>query len=136
MSTLRLSLPRDPASVGEARHQLSRFADDNELGDNETMLLVVSELVTNAVVHGADPIEVCVSCAPQIVRIEVSDHNPDTSAVAVRQRHPDLPGGWGLEIVGALTRRWGTVGHGDGKTVWAELDRVDPDARASTSSMR
>ena len=61
MSTLRISLPRDPASVGEARHQLSRFADDNDLGDNETMLLVVSELVTNAVLHGADPIEVCVS---------------------------------------------------------------------------
>ncbi len=115
---------------------MSRFADDNDLGDNETMLLVVSELVTNAVLHGADPIEVCVSCAPQIVRIEVTDRDPDTSAVAIRARRPDLPGGWGLEIVGALTRRWGTVGHGDAKTVWAELDRDDPDAHASTGSMR
>ncbi len=83
--------------------------------------------MTNAVVHGAEPIELCVTCDDYRLRIEVSDRDPDTAAVAARERTIDRPGGWGLQIVGSLTHRWGVVGRDDGKTVWVEINRPDPD---------
>jgi anti-sigma regulatory factor (Ser/Thr protein kinase) len=122
VSTLRLSLPRSPGSPARARRHVGAFVAEHGVADTDTLLLVVSELVTNAVIHGAEPIEVQVSWHGDRVRIEVTDRDPDAAAVAARGPRPDRPGGRGLRIVETLTRRWGVVPAVDGKTVWVELD--------------
>ncbi|MFL6129861.1 MAG: ATP-binding protein [Mycobacteriales bacterium] len=87
----------------------------------EDLLLVVSELVTNAVVHGAEPIVVTVTRAPERVRVEVTDGRSDASPHNNRPA-PDAETGRGLSVVTRLACAWGWRSTpGRGKTVWAEV---------------
>jgi anti-sigma regulatory factor (Ser/Thr protein kinase) len=87
----------------------------------EDLLLVVSELVTNAVVHGAEPIVVTVVRAPERVRVEVTDGLSDASPHSNRAA-PDAETGRGLSVVTRLACAWGwRASPGRGKTVWAEV---------------
>lgn len=89
----------------------------------EDLLLVVSELVTNAVLHGAEPIVVTVVRAPDRVRVEVTDAAPDSSPYSSRVTK-DSTAGRGLSVVTRLAAAWGwrsDPGSGRSKTVWAEL---------------
>ena len=87
----------------------------------EDALLVVSELVTNALLHGGDPVELRLHGEGPLLRIEVQDRNPGLP----RPRAPHdgtRPGGHGLHIIARLARDWGCVPVAEGgKTVWAEL---------------
>jgi anti-sigma regulatory factor (Ser/Thr protein kinase) len=122
---IRISLPQTAASPAEARHLVSRFAADNDLlSQSGPALLVLSELVTNAVLHGAEPIEVFVCRDGDVLRIEVSDGGPRTDGVRPRSQDNRRPGGRGLHIVNSLAQRWGTTDTEGGKTVWAEI-RLD-----------
>ncbi|MEV6211542.1 ATP-binding protein [Kitasatospora sp. NPDC051914] len=85
------------------------------------MLLVVSELLSNALVHADGPVELTLLRDGPIARVEVFD----TGDGRPEPRNPTdaaHPGGRGLHIVGRLSADWGVVGHDRGKTVWAELD--------------
>ncbi|AWW39225.1 ATPase [Streptomyces sp. AS58] len=88
----------------------------------EDVLLVVSELVTNACLHAEGPDELWISCDNKVIRIEVSDRG--TGQPAPRTPHrAGRPGGHGMFIVQRLCLDWGVVrtpGVG-GKRVWAEL---------------
>lgn len=127
---IRISLPQTAASPAEARHLVSRFAAENDLdGESGATLLVLSELVTNAVLHGAEPIEVCVTRDGDLVRIEVSDGGPRADGVVPRTQDDARPGGRGLHIVNSLAQRWGTTETEDGKTVWAEISLRDETRR-------
>jgi len=88
---------------------------------SETVPVVVSELVTNSVLHAASETRVLVVVRPECVRVEVHDSNP-TLPVA-RHPDPDTVTGRGLMLVEALTDRWGAAPVDDGKVVWFELDR-------------
>jgi anti-sigma regulatory factor (Ser/Thr protein kinase) len=123
---IRISLPKTAASPAEARHLISRFAAENDLqNESGAALLVLSELVSNAVLHGAEPIEVRVSSVGDVLRIEVSDGGRRADGVAPRPRDDPRPGGRGLHIVNSLARRWGTTDTDSGKTVWAEIGPSD-----------
>jgi anti-sigma regulatory factor (Ser/Thr protein kinase) len=127
VSAFRMSLPQRAASPAEARHQVARFAVENQLlAEPAVALVVLSELVTNAVLHGAEPIEVCVRGEDGGLRIEVSDGGAQSAPMVPQAQRPDRPGGLGLHIVDALARRWGTDVREDGKTVWAEIG-ADPE---------
>src|SRR5579862_342301 len=82
-------------------------------------LVVLSELVTNAIVHGAAPIDVRLSHQDDRIRIEVRDRAD--GIVAVADPGPDALGGRGLLLVRELATAWGVDGGEGGKTVWAEL---------------
>jgi anti-sigma regulatory factor (Ser/Thr protein kinase) len=79
--------------------------------------LVVSELVTNAVVHARTPIEVTLQVRDRILRIEVTDLGVDRPQRWAR----DDTGGRGLPIIEALGRAWGVIDLGSSKTVWCEV---------------
>jgi anti-sigma regulatory factor (Ser/Thr protein kinase) len=130
VSAFRISLPQRAASPAQARHEVEQFAVENQLvAEPAVALVVLSELVTNAVLHGAEPIEVCVSGVGDALRIEVSDGDAESARLVPRAQQPGRPGGLGLHIVDALARRWGTEVREDGKTVWAEIG-PDPECDA------
>jgi two-component sensor histidine kinase len=119
LTQLLYELEPGPTAPAAARHAVSR--DLEELTDSETLSsleLVVSELVTNSVVHGpGKPIRLTVEVDPNgRVRGEVKDEGD--GVVEIREAS-DGPGGRGLRIVEALTNRWGVY---EGSThVWFEL---------------
>jgi anti-sigma regulatory factor (Ser/Thr protein kinase) len=131
--TLELQLPPEPSSVAQARQQVcDAIAADFGEDDVETLRLLVSEVVTNAVRHGSStrPVELNVHWNAE-VRIEVSDHG-DGFTPHPRGGALDEPGGFGLYLVGRLADRWG-VETTDGTTVWFVLQRQHGDsALAST----
>lgn len=82
--------------------------------------LILSELVTNAWLHGAGEVAVRVATASNgDIQLFVSDADP-TLPVPARSQEPHL-GGWGLQIVNALAGRWGVDPKPPGKTVWATV---------------
>jgi anti-sigma regulatory factor (Ser/Thr protein kinase) len=102
-----------------ARTVVSAFCSDQHVAGSliTDVLLAVSELVTNAVVHGRPPIELRASCADGRLRIGVSDAEAQlASPVALDVL---AVGGRGLGIVAALADDTGVDRHPTTKTVWA-----------------
>jgi anti-sigma regulatory factor (Ser/Thr protein kinase) len=88
----------------------------------EDVLLVVSELVTNACLHAEGPETMEISCDNKVIRVEVSDRG--TGQPAPRTPHrAGRPGGHGMFHVQRHCLDWGVVRTPGvaGKTVWAEL---------------
>jgi anti-sigma regulatory factor (Ser/Thr protein kinase) len=92
--------------------------------DVEAVQLVVSELITNAVLHAAESSAITLELAMtgDAVRVMVSDHSPRQP----QQRGEPAPwsaeSGRGIQLVDAITDRWGTEPRRpQGKTVWCEL---------------
>ncbi len=74
----------------------------------EDVLLVVSELVTNACLHAEGPEELSITCEKKVIRLEVSDRG--TGQPAPRTPHrAGRPGGHGMFIVQRLCLDWGVV---------------------------
>jgi hypothetical protein len=94
---------------------------DQRAGD-EDVLLVVSELVTNACLHAGGPAELWIGCDNKVLRIEVSDRGAGSPAPRTPHR-AGRPGGHGMFIVQRLCLDWGVVRTPGtaGKTVWAEV---------------
>ncbi|MGP4003583.1 ATP-binding protein [Streptomyces sp. 8N706] len=149
---VQLEVRPDPAEVGRARRWArSRLARSGIRPDEplaETLILLISELVTNAVVHTGCPAvlrmllpecgathggapevgsrdarsgEELPGVAAETVRVEVTDR----SARAPMPRHADGDDthGRGLELVDGLADRWGWKPEGAGKSIWCEIDR-------------
>jgi DNA-binding NarL/FixJ family response regulator len=120
---------QDAQSPRAARRFVSQILTgwDDEEGDlTDTVTLLVSELVTNAVLHAGSDVEVMVRLTDTAARIEVTDASAD--AVAPRDAANDEDSGRGLALVGSLARRWGVrPAPGGGKTVWFEIERFPGD---------
>ncbi|MCJ1676940.1 ATP-binding protein [Streptomyces sp. APSN-46.1] len=94
--------------------------EDRDAADD--VLLVVSEVVANAILHGGGPTALVLDCTPERLRIEVTDGNPAPPVPHTGQDvDPTRPGGHGLLIVDRLARRWGFRPRADGKVVWVEV---------------
>ncbi|GHA81785.1 SpoIIE family protein phosphatase [Streptomyces termitum] len=115
---------RDPAAVSPVRNAAA--AKLAEWGLEEpvfAMELILSELVTNAVRYGADPVRVRLLYDRTLV-CEVSDGS--STSPHLRHATDTEEGGRGLYLVARYAERWGTRYGPRGKTIWAEL-RVGPD---------
>ncbi len=113
-------LPPVPASVPEARglvRDLLRAAGRDDLED--TAALLVSEVVTNALLHAGTPILVAARLEERTLRVEVGD---GSLHLPVPRRYASTAGtGRGLLMLEQLVDDWGVQRHSDGKTVWFTL---------------
>lgn len=120
----RTHLEAVPGSAGAARHFVRDLLVAWDCDDpDEIAVLLTSEVVSNAVRHAADELElgidVLVGLDHDVLRIEVRDGGPGEPRL---QRPPeDAVGGRGLLLVDALARRWGADRKVTGKVVWFEL---------------
>ena len=116
------SLPYDRGSAALARRHVARFATDQDLDRTTNVLaLITSELVANAVLHGAEPIELTLRDELDIVTLEVFDGDPAVNNVRSPAASDHAVGGKGLLIVASLADRWGVRPSYTGKTVWATV---------------
>jgi anti-sigma regulatory factor (Ser/Thr protein kinase) len=85
----------------------------------DDLLIVTSELVTNAIKHGGGLIDVALTLAPPSLRILV--HDQGRGSVAMIDARPDDLHGRGLHIVAKLSEEWGTSADTTkrGNSVWA-----------------
>lgn len=114
----------DLKAVSEVRRALRELMRQRCRSDAaEAAELLITEIVTNALVHTDRGAEVSVSLTPARLRVEVRDH-------AARRPRPHVPTaddgthGRGLLLVQALADDWGVdaMALGSGKVVWFELD--------------
>ena len=119
-------LPPEPASASAARRLVAEAIEPTPLAGSsvaDTAILLVSEVVTNAVLHAGTAITVAVRVEPTSVRIEVRD---GSVALPSRRRYDeDAATGRGLELVELLATSWGTEQERNGKVVWFEVS-ADP----------
>ena len=99
------------------------------------LLLVFEELVSNALRHGRPPVEVTVTVAGGGWLLEVCDGAPDRPPVPAVDRDA-AQGGMGLKLVARLCEDHGWTLLGDRKLVWAGVDLVAEQVRATTGRAR
>jgi anti-sigma regulatory factor (Ser/Thr protein kinase) len=81
--------------------------------------LIVSELVTNAIRHGAPPVTLEITCDGDTLQVRVSDTSPDLPAL--RTAGDDDVDGRGLRIVDVLSDSYGVDLLASRKAVWARI---------------
>ena len=121
----RTRLSSHPTSAGAARRFVRDVLHQSSAGlREEPVLLCTDELVTNAIVHVQTDIEVVVRLDADVIRVEVHDQS---DRPPLRRMPPiDAESGRGLQLVEALSERWGVdaaAGH-QGKAVWFEVPRA------------
>jgi hypothetical protein len=122
LALAQVELPPEPASPSQARRFVADALRDVPV-DTSLAVLLVSELVTNAVLHARTVLEVTVSTSPAGARVGVRDGSQQRP----RLRHYDrqAPTGRGLHLLESLASRWGVDEDEHGKTVWFELAPSD-----------
>ncbi|MGD9484782.1 ATP-binding protein [Streptomyces sp. TRM70308] len=120
--TLIWNVPRAPGAFARARDltrsTLRRWGCDAD--GTDVVVLLVSEMVTNAHRHADSDAALCLSPSPDGVQVSVQDASPRRPV----RRAPDLTsgtGGLGLQILERLASRWGVEPHDPGKRVWADV---------------
>ncbi|MEV4143855.1 ATP-binding protein [Amycolatopsis sp. NPDC049691] len=108
--------------------------DDAHLGD---VLMVTTELVTNAYDHGQGPLEVRMSYTPVPCRVHVEVDDSCLDQPVLSRPSPTTPGGRGMLLVDKLAAAWGVREHREtgSKTVWADVACDGADAERCTSTV-
>lgn len=114
-----------PTAAAEARAEVRRQLEGWGLAEqSETAELLVSELVTNAILHAAGRLRLTLFASHGVLRCEVSDASrrlPEVLSAGTSES------GRGIFLVDALALRWGCHQDGPGKTVWFELGTCGSD---------
>ena len=112
---------RVPQAVGHARRFTRRTLRSwGVTADMDAALLVVSELVTNALVHTEGQVRLDITLVNDRLRLAVADASPRTPAKPTSIGW-GATGGRGILLVEAVSAAWGTLPVSGGKQVWAEF---------------
>jgi anti-sigma regulatory factor (Ser/Thr protein kinase) len=118
LRTKHVRLLGEPRDVSIARSFLRRCLDEGGIdGEGDNAVSVMSELVTNAVVHGLGPVDVEVVLCPDCVELHVSDSGRRLPSERFAQSEDE--DGRGLGIVRTLSREFSIVATDTGNTVSA-----------------
>jgi anti-sigma regulatory factor (Ser/Thr protein kinase) len=124
LDSAETDLDHDLRSGSKARRFVAEALERWDCSDAlDTVQLLVSEVVTNAVVHAGARPTVAVILLPEAVRIEVADDNP--AGLAPREAAEEDESGRGLLLLDSLAAKWGVDASEHGKTVWFEVARFD-----------
>ena len=118
------TLDAEPGAVAEARRWAATVTRGLLDADHaQSLRLIISEIVTNALRHGDDGerIDLAVTPKPEFLCVQVTDDGPGL-APRPRAMETDEEGGFGLFFVEQLTRRWGVTRENRRTRVWFELD--------------
>jgi anti-sigma regulatory factor (Ser/Thr protein kinase) len=116
----RVVLPATPVAARRARQVVATQCRAWDTDVVDTALLLTSELVTNAVIHGHSDVQLQVCTDAGLLRVDVGDDN--SRFPRQQPADPNALDGRGLQIVELLATRWGVDEEPIGKTVWFELD--------------
>ncbi|MFE5759585.1 ATP-binding protein [Streptomyces massasporeus] len=107
----------DLARVGEMRQTTRAFLRQCRVAEPVAgvVVLAVSELVTNAVVHGEGEVVLRITVSLDVVRVSVTDHSPDPAVV--KEAGPDGESGRGIRLVDAISDAWESLGE----ETWCEF---------------
>ncbi|MGW0883995.1 ATP-binding protein [Streptomyces sp. NPDC002671] len=128
---------RDRRSVRLARDFTREALTDWAMAErSDDVLLCVSELATNAVLHGVPPgrgfqVRLLLE-ADGVLRVEVHDSGP--GEVGIPDVVPESEHGRGLMLVAVLADKWGVGQRDPGKFVWCEFAMAPPQPSAQASS--
>lgn len=113
----------DLAQVGEMRQTTRAFLRRCRVSKPVAgfVVLAVSELVTNAVVHGEGEVALRIAVSVDVVRVSVTDQNP--APAVLKEAGPDGESGRGIRLVDAISDAW----ESSGEETWCEFR----DARAA-----
>jgi serine/threonine-protein kinase RsbW len=115
------NLARGSGAPRTARRLLKTWVGGGlERDQLDKAMLLVSELVSNAVLHGTGEMTLRASVSTDTIHVEVRDEG-EGFVHALREPDETTAGGWGLQLVNVESNRWG-VESGLSK-VWFELDR-------------
>jgi anti-sigma regulatory factor (Ser/Thr protein kinase) len=121
----QFSVPAHPLSLGFVRRAMHTTADVFGPEIAETLALMFSELMTNAIRHSGvpenDPLEIHLEIGRDGIRGSVADRGTGFAPEKARRQVPGVEGGYGLRIVDRLSGRWGVDRRGDQSKVWFEL---------------
>lgn len=117
-----VELPPEPSSATQARRlareQLASICSPDAL---DIVALLVTELVTNAILHARTPLHLHIETRPGHVRLcveDTSDRQPQ-----LRSYDADAVTGRGLALVETLASSWGVDSTPSGKVVWCDIPR-------------
>jgi anti-sigma regulatory factor (Ser/Thr protein kinase) len=128
--TAEVHVTAEYRSAGVARRFLRATLDDwDAAGFTDNAELILTELVTNAILHAKTEIVIRVDLGARALRLEVADGSPRQPIA--RHYSAEATTGRGLGLVDALAERWGVQPGADGKTVWAELALDQPARQGS-----
>lgn len=135
MSYRTLDLEPGAQAPGAARRELRHWlSEDGVTGLEDRVLLVASELVTNAALHAGTRLQLSYRADSSTVEIGVLDGAPGGLRLPAAPGAEALPGagsrllavgGRGLGIVRAIADQWGVTEAAGGKRVWARWSRID-----------
>ena len=122
VSRVRSWLAPNPLAPARARRYVASRCEQLPADALDVLLLLTSELVTNAMWHGAGDALMDIQVEGDLVRVGVTDGGGGEVRVAADYRWPET--GHGLRLVDALSDRWGVepMTGTRGKRVWFELE--------------
>lgn len=124
---MELKLRGGPRAAGQARDEIVAGNGMVPASVRDELLLLLTELVTNAVRHGgADnglPVEVLVARSPRGLRVAVTDPGPGFEWRGREAATAPSESGYGLLLVDRMAHRWGIDRRENSTTVWFELSQ-------------
>ena len=131
----RLDILPVSTGIGEARrftkNQLQVWGQVDLV---DTAILLISELVTNAILHGGEGAILTLLLNDRTLRVEVQDASP--ALPVVRSYSETATTGRGMVIVDSLSAAWGSFPVAGGKVVWFELATVEVEPEGSSQGQK